>query len=192
MTKRTCSVDGCDRPFIARGYCARHYRMARRDGMPTVQSKTSVAERFWAKVDKSGDCWIWTAGKDKNGYGGFNFDGRPMLAHRAAWELTHCQQLSPKTELDHACRNPSCVNPDHLRPADRSRNMQNQSAEGHQGRNGARGVYWHKVNKKWVAQVRHNKKTYYLGQFATIEEAATVAKAKRLELHTYNDTDRAA
>lgn len=26
MTKRTCTVDGCDKPHLARGYCSSHYR----------------------------------------------------------------------------------------------------------------------------------------------------------------------
>lgn len=28
MPKRTCSVDGCEKPHVARGFCRRHYRFA--------------------------------------------------------------------------------------------------------------------------------------------------------------------
>lgn len=192
MNQTTCSIDGCDRKLVARGYCHRHYCEARRNGMPVVLGTIPVEDRFWSKVDKDGECWNWIARRDANGYGVFSLHGKTSLAHRVSWELTQGEAPPREMEIDHACRNSSCVNPDHLKLADRSRNMQNQSDKGHKGRNGVRGVYWHKANKKWVAQVRHNRKTYYLGQFETIEEAAAVAKEKRLELHIYNDTDRAA
>jgi len=44
-------------------------------------------DRFWAKVDKSGECWIWTARIAPNGYGHFNLNGRTRSAHSVAMEL---------------------------------------------------------------------------------------------------------
>lgn len=34
MNERTCSVDGCDREFDAKGYCSKHYARWRRYGSP--------------------------------------------------------------------------------------------------------------------------------------------------------------
>lgn len=31
--------------------------------------RTDCSDRFWSKVDKSGDCWKWIAAKDDGGYG---------------------------------------------------------------------------------------------------------------------------
>ena len=73
----------------------------------------STPEQFWSRVDKSADCWLWNGAKDKLGYGGLAFQGRRILAHRLAYELT-IGQIPPGLELDHLCRNPSCVNPEHL------------------------------------------------------------------------------
>ena len=39
MNKATCSVDGCERPFSARGYCKRHYERWRLNGDPLVVRK---------------------------------------------------------------------------------------------------------------------------------------------------------
>lgn len=72
-------------------------------------------ERFWAKVDASGDCWEWTAYKAPNGYGQFRINSPRKMeyAHRYAWaELVG--PIPAGLELDHLCRVRHCVNPDHL------------------------------------------------------------------------------
>ncbi len=49
-------------------------------------------ERFWSKVDKSSDCWIWTGGISSSGYGSFGVGGskgQMYNAHRVAWELVN-------------------------------------------------------------------------------------------------------
>jgi hypothetical protein len=55
---------------------------------------------------------------------------------------------------------------------------------------GVRGVSWNKALRKWNAYVGHNWVQYKLGYFDSIEEAAASVLAKRLELHTHNDSDR--
>jgi hypothetical protein len=79
-------------------------------------------QRFWAKVDKSGDCWQWTAAKCSRGYGAFGVDRKPRRAHRVAYELV-VGPIPDGLELDHLCRNPSCVNPEHLEPVTHRENM---------------------------------------------------------------------
>ena len=74
-----------------------------------------MQERFWEKVDRSGDCWEWTAAKTTWGYGYFYFEGRPRQAHRVGYMLT-VGPIPDGLELDHLCRNRACVRPDHLEP----------------------------------------------------------------------------
>lgn len=77
-------------------------------------SKTTE-QRFWEKVDTSGDCWIWLSGRDKYGYGRFYTGGKgSRLAHRFSYQLRHGIELDPDTKVLHRCDNPPCVNPDHL------------------------------------------------------------------------------
>lgn len=73
----------------------------------------TITGRFWAKVDKTDTCWLWSASKTHNGYGRFHFDGRMVLAHRFAHELLR-GPIPAGLQVDHRCRVRNCVNPDHL------------------------------------------------------------------------------
>jgi hypothetical protein len=75
---------------------------------------TVLQERFWSKVDKSDDCWIWTGSRVPKGYGHIWVSGRNMvIVHRLVWEWHHPENPSPPM-VCHSCDNPSCVRPDHL------------------------------------------------------------------------------
>lgn len=69
--------------------------------------------RFWSKVDKQSECWIWTAGVTPSGYGSFKLLGKNTAAHRLAYTITK-GAIPNDLVLDHICRNRLCVNPDHL------------------------------------------------------------------------------
>ena len=75
--------------------------------------KTPIAERMakYISVNPSG-CHIWTGCKSF-GYGRIGIDGRLLLAHRVAYAMAH-GEISSEDILDHLCRTPACVNPDHL------------------------------------------------------------------------------
>lgn len=71
-------------------------------------------ERFWAKVKKIEDgCWEWQGGTKCKGYGEFYLHGRLRYAARIAYEWAK-GAIPDGFELDHLCRNPACVNPNHL------------------------------------------------------------------------------
>ncbi len=77
-------------------------------------------QRFWAKVEKTETCWIWTGAVYQNtGYGAAWMGNGVIGAHRVAYELTHGSPIPKKhkgqaASIDHLCRNKRCVNPDHL------------------------------------------------------------------------------
>jgi hypothetical protein len=64
-------------------------------------------------------CWLWTGTRTPQGYGKFCHgpakDRTQWLAHRLSWTLAN-GEIPEGMVLDHLCRNPACVNPDHLEP----------------------------------------------------------------------------
>lgn len=76
-------------------------------------AQKTIAERFWSKVDKSGECWLWTACLNETGYGMVYFEGRARRAHRVSWVLTYGAVPAGACVL-HRCDTPACVNPAHL------------------------------------------------------------------------------
>lgn len=88
-----------------------------------MQFKEKDVARFWSKVKKGKDteCWIWTAGSRGKGYGNFWIEGATENAHRLSYYMAH-GPVPEGLELDHICRNRSCVNPAHLQPVTKSEN----------------------------------------------------------------------
>lgn len=70
-------------------------------------------ERFWPKVDKSGDCWVWTGHRTLGDYGLFWINEKDERAHRVSWQF-HNGSVPDEMHVLHHCDNPPCVNPDHL------------------------------------------------------------------------------
>lgn len=107
-SRRFCSKD-CDRP-------------ATLENLP---------DRFWSRVDRTGDCWIWLAGRGSKGlaYGRFRrmAGETSMSAHRIAYEM--CIGPIPEgLHIDHLCCTALCVNPAHLEAVTPEENRRRQWA----------------------------------------------------------------
>ena len=72
-------------------------------------------KRFCKKhtpVPESG-CWLWEGLTNNRGYGVMSCNGRITYAHRFSFEY-YKGPIPTGLELDHLCRVPCCVNPNHL------------------------------------------------------------------------------
>lgn len=146
----------------------------------------SIESRFWAKVDKRGgdDCWEWVGAKDSNGYGVIGCDGcksRTTRAHRVSMEIAGFI-LDKGIEIDHICHNTSCVNPSHLRVASHRENLKNMSKR-IDNKSGFKGVCWDKNRGKWLAKIKTDYKTIFLGRFDDAEVAHKAYCAASIALH---------
>jgi hypothetical protein len=157
----------------------------------------TVEERFWTKVGMGPllphmdtPCWVWTDKPNirNGGYGKLNIDRRPHNAHRVSYELAY-GKCPEGHVVDHRCRNKICVRPEHLRAATRKQNAENLSGANAISKSGVLGVS--PSGKRWQASVKHHGQQFHLGRFNTIAEAEEAVVAKRLELYTHNDLDRA-
>ena len=70
-------------------------------------------DRFNAKVNKTNDCHVWNAARQKQGYGMFSIFGKSMPAHRFSY-LLHKGNIAENMVVHQTCENNGCVNPDHL------------------------------------------------------------------------------
>ena len=138
-----CSITGCHLPIFvkSRGWCRRHYYRWWNHGDPLAaaytRDKGTDLQRWWAKVDTSGDCWLWTGSLDKGGYGQFDTiaDDGKHTNHRAhRWGFIQLvRDLRDEEELDHVCRVHACVrpHPKHLEPVTHAENVARGNAGNH-------------------------------------------------------------
>jgi hypothetical protein len=90
----------------------------------------TTEERFFEKVNKTDTCWLWTGSNNGVGYGEIRINNKKVYAHR--WSYEHFKGKIPEgMHIDHLCRTPSCVNPDHLEIVTPKENVRRGDVPGH-------------------------------------------------------------
>ena len=85
----------------------------------TIDLTLKNLKNFFNKIEETKTCWIWKAYKDKDGYGKLTVYSKErkgpyqLSAHRISYEL-FVGSIPQGLQIDHLCRNTSCVNPNHL------------------------------------------------------------------------------
>lgn len=116
-----------------------------RPGLSELASDANFVAGYWRRVRKGGgvpphapelgECWHWTGGTMKFGYGVLRKGrrGRTILAHRLAYALG--RSIPPaKLCVCHKCDNPICVNPGHLFLGTRRDNNKDRATKGRTSR----------------------------------------------------------
>lgn len=104
--------------------------------IPAYSKHLTLEERFWGKVVKTADCWIWVSTLSPKGYGVFNLDQSKrrcgpsqIRAHRMSYILAK-GAIPDGLLVCHSCDNPRCVRPEHLFIGTNKDNMDDRNNKG--------------------------------------------------------------
>jgi hypothetical protein len=152
-----CKIDGCEREIKIRGYCANHYRWARRHGLierarawpRPVSVEGKVRSLYKTNAD---GCWLWQGTIDVHGYGVIVDERlRNAKAHRRSYEA-HVGPVPPELHVLHRCDVRACINPAHLFLGTDADNMKDCIQKGRNAY-GERNGY-HKLTRLEVDAIR--------------------------------------
>jgi len=91
-------------------------------GLWRLGTPQRVEFNFWRKVKKTKTCWLWQGCQNNKKRGSFLYQGHVIGAHKVSWLLLR-GPVPDDLELDHLCRVPLCVKPDHLEPVEHKENL---------------------------------------------------------------------
>lgn len=137
---------------------------------------TLKGEEFWFDLEDydliKNYCWFL----DKDGYVVTNTKGRnkehkSIKMHRF---VMNCNDS--KISIDHINHTTYDNRKNNLRLATQSQNLMNRSL-GSNNTSGVTGVYFDNHRKKWIAEIKINRKKYNLGGYNNFDDAVAARKA---------------
>jgi hypothetical protein len=121
------------------------------------------------QTDPVSNCWLFTIGLDKNGYGSFHISKnmiskykitkkKMIYAHRFSY-LIFNDFIPDNLNIRHMCNNPSCVNPFHLKVGTQKENMEDMVKAGRQNKLKGEKHNRAKLKNEQVLEIRALKKS---------------------------------
>lgn len=92
-------------------------------------TRSSLLAKLDSTIDKSGDCWLWTGGKDSDGYAIVRSGLSSRRVSRVIWMLAH-GPLENGIIVCHHCDNPACCRLEHLFCGTHGDNARDRKAKG--------------------------------------------------------------
>lgn len=158
-----CSIDGCGKEHVARGWCNVHYRRWKAHGDPLggATSPNEAQRYFQATVLRyEGDeCLIWPFARNAAGYGLMRHEGGSKLVSRVICRDVNGPPPTPEHEAAHSCGRgeDGCVTKRHLFWKTHTENMADKNSHGTVARGHRHGMA--KLTEERVRQIRALKGT---------------------------------
>ena len=111
----------------------------------------AVISRFWSKVDRSGEHWLWIGAVGSNGYGSMGIDGKTVYAHHIAYRIQH-GELPGGHMVRHRCDIKLCMRGECLLSGTHADNM----ADRQERNRTSKGSEHSKIMKKKAARGDRN------------------------------------
>lgn len=154
---KTCK--SCDQAHFAHGFCAKHYKQAKKQGLITATRRTglSLSERLErnSRLNTETGCIEWCGHRNHDGYGKLQFKSKLHSAHRIAWEVAYGAIPGGICVL-HKCDVRHCINPDHLFLGTQVDNIADMCAKGRQAK--AESAGGTKLNAKKVLAILRDER----------------------------------
>jgi hypothetical protein len=155
-----CTVHGCEKPHIAKGYCNLHYLRVKVSGTtelaPKVKATAAEVLQAGSKRNENG-CLEWVKTR-RGGYGRTWFGGKILSTHVLSWQITNGEIPAGK-QINHKCHNRACIDPDHLYVGDQSQNMADMRLAGRERRAHGNEIATAKLTKEGAISIRASEKS---------------------------------
>jgi hypothetical protein len=96
--------------------------------MTTQQVERVVLDEARYDVDEASGCWNWRLACLRSGHAVVKIARRVRMAYRVYFEY-FVRPLAPGQLAHHRCRNPRCVNPEHIEPVTPAEHARIHAAE---------------------------------------------------------------
>lgn len=87
-------------------------------------SREIMRDRLLRSFQEVNGCWLWAGIVNREGYARIRVPGWPTkwAIHRVSYEV-FVGPIPSGLTIDHLCRKPACINPDHLEPVTMETNI---------------------------------------------------------------------
>ena len=135
-------------------------------------------EALAARVERDGECLLWTGATMTSGYGTLRVKGRMEGAHRFAWMKAN-GPIPEGLVVDHLCHVRRCVEVSHLRLVTPTQNTRART-ERSRGVTGFRNVYFRRG--RYYGKVHKEGKVYFTPESYDLWQVVQEVRALRRRL----------
>jgi hypothetical protein len=192
-TLKICSVEGCNRKHVAKGYCDKHYRQYKKYG---ETQRTRFDSNEIIEYEDYAEIVLYNKQCEEVARALIDLDDIERVS-KHKWYLIsstgyiHCKSanillhrfiMNPQDDMvvDHINHNKFDNRKSNLRACTQQQNSMNKNMRSN-NTSGTVGVSWDKTNRKWIAYIGLNSKIFNLGYYNTLEEATEARKQAEID-----------